>query len=573
MGKGKHNKTRTRGRSDNKTQTGKKKEKKPSQQSHGKKKSRNKNGVLTFSALYIIVAFAFGILSFLLGRGPLTSNFPILEKFYSILPKQVTQFSNNVLYSLGLDEMISKQQTQNKSYFDNNDQIEQNSNSTNNNNNNIIIDSNVQPLTKNRISMDSKTMSTSYFSSSDELNSHNKCDIENWLMKNDISFDGYHVLCVLPSNDQSNGRLIKYHRNGLFNIKTSKQFIFDQFINDDSIDNDDNSEDSDKEKKRQKAFESLRKSLEKVLSIKRTDTQRSQIINKKDRWLKWEMYDIYGRSIDSSNMNKLFYGIILIYEVGLFVYPPIEEGFSRLIKVRNMNPDSILSYGEYISMKLTTLSISPVVLEISGFIANEYCDYIINDSDKHMRKSTVSHMHNTEGNANQWRTSSTHWLKQDDSIVHIIDCQTSSLTHLPLTHQENVQVLRYFEGEQYDSHWDYFDPSLYKGTNMQEKIRGGRNRFLTLFWYMSNVTNGGWTYFPMAFNNQRPKSFKLKKINDCNKGLKVTPKKGNAIIFYSMKPDGNVDPKSLHGACPVGHNQTKWGANKWIWTRPVHGYV
>jgi len=44
--------------------------------------------------------------------------------------------------------------------------------------------------------------------------------------------------------------------------------------------------------------------------------------------------------------------------------------------------------------------------------------------------------------------------------------------------------------------------------------------------------------------------------------------KGSAILFYNIKPDGTFDKYSLHGACPVGSNQTKWGANKWIWNRP-----
>jgi len=57
-------------------------------------------------------------------------------------------------------------------------------------------------------------------------------------------------------------------------------------------------------------------------------------------------------------------------------------------------------------------------------------------------------------------------------------------------------------------------------------------------------------------------------MDDCHTGIKVTPRKGRVIIFYSMKADGSIDPLSLHGACPVGPNEVKWGANKWIWSIP-----
>ena len=46
--------------------------------------------------------------------------------------------------------------------------------------------------------------------------------------------------------------------------------------------------------------------------------------------------------------------------------------------------------------------------------------------------------------------------------------------------------------------------------------------------------------------------------------LKVPPRKGEAIIFYSLLSDGSTDRKSLHGGCPVIEG-TKWSANKWIW--------
>jgi prolyl 4-hydroxylase len=46
------------------------------------------------------------------------------------------------------------------------------------------------------------------------------------------------------------------------------------------------------------------------------------------------------------------------------------------------------------------------------------------------------------------------------------------------------QVLRYQEGQRYDSHHDFFDPKYYtKDERVQEMIDGGRrNRLITVFW-------------------------------------------------------------------------------------------
>jgi len=76
-------------------------------------------------------------------------------------------------------------------------------------------------------------------------------------------------------------------------------------------------------------------------------------------------------------------------------------------------------------------------------------------------------------------------------------------------------VLRYDEGQQYDSHWDYFDYNLYKGTEMEDKIRGGNNRLATVFWYMNDVDVGGWTYFPRAGQLPNPKVEFVLCLCDC----------------------------------------------------------
>jgi hypothetical protein len=44
---------------------------------------------------------------------------------------------------------------------------------------------------------------------------------------------------------------------------------------------------------------------------------------------------------------------------------------------------------------------------------------------------------------------------------------------------------------------------------------------------------------------------------------------GLATLFYGLRPDGQLDPFSLHAGCPpTADNGTKWAVNKWFWTEP-----
>lgn len=91
---------------------------------------------------------------------------------------------------------------------------------------------------------------------------------------------------------------------------------------------------------------------------------------------------------------------------------------------------------------------------------------------------------------------------------------------------------------------------------------GKKNRLATVFWYLSDVAQGGETAFP-RFGGSEPRS-----MQDCGIGLLVKPEKGKVIIFYSLKMNGETDDKSLHGACPVKEG-VKYAGNKWVWNEAM----
>ena len=51
-----------------------------------------------------------------------------------------------------------------------------------------------------------------------------------------------------------------------------------------------------------------------------------------------------------------------------------------------------------------------------------------------------------------------------------------------------------------------------------------------------------------------------------NIGARVAPTNRSAVFWYNLLPNGKIDRRSLHAACPVFVG-SKWVSNKWIHER------
>jgi len=108
-------------------------------------------------------------------------------------------------------------------------------------------------------------------------------------------------------------------------------------------------------------------------------------------------------------------------------------------------------------------------------------------------------------------------------------------------------LIRYEIGQQYLPHNDFFarDDSGLKFIGNQGQ------RIATVLTYLHSPEEGGETIFPNAEGGP----------------LLVNATAGDAVLFWSVTPDGKEDHRSLHGGNPVIKG-VKWAMTRWIRQKP-----
>lgn len=120
---------------------------------------------------------------------------------------------------------------------------------------------------------------------------------------------------------------------------------------------------------------------------------------------------------------------------------------------------------------------------------------------------------------------------------------------IPEENQEGFQILHYQDGQKYEPHHDFFHDKM-----NQSPSRGGQ-RLATVLMYLTTPEEGGETVFPHADRKVTGPEW-----SECAKqGLAVKARRGDALMFFSLRPDGTEDDTSLHGSCPTTKGE-KWCA-------------
>lgn len=192
--------------------------------------------------------------------------------------------------------------------------------------------------------------------------------------------------------------------------------------------------------------------------------------------------------------------------------------------------------------QIEELRISPRLMHLKGFLSEEECDHLIEMVQEKIAPSTTVDPDTGELIVVESRTSSsTHLWLGETPVIAGVEARIAELAKLPVENGEGLQVLHYGPGQEYKPHFDFFDPAL-KGSHVV--LAYGGQRVLTCIMYLNTVEDGGETHFPEV-------------------DRKIAPRKGDAILFYNILPDGEVDRMSLHASLPVISGE-KWVATKWM---------
>ncbi|KAE9617999.1 putative procollagen-proline 4-dioxygenase [Lupinus albus] len=207
---------------------------------------------------------------------------------------------------------------------------------------------------------------------------------------------------------------------------------------------------------------------------------------------------------------------------------------------------------------VTQVSWHPRAFLYKGFLSEKECNHLINKAKVKLRKSMVADNESGKGLVSEVRTSSgMFFTKAQDKIIAEIEDRIATWTFLPIDNGEPIQVLRYEHGQKYEPHFDYF--------NDKYNIQFGGHRMATVLMYLSNVEKGGETVFPDS--ELRLSQRKDNTWSECARaGYAVKPKKGDALLFFSLHLNATTDIMSLHQSCPVIQGE-KWSATKWIHVR------
>ncbi|KAL3840175.1 hypothetical protein ACJIZ3_024766 [Penstemon smallii] len=202
------------------------------------------------------------------------------------------------------------------------------------------------------------------------------------------------------------------------------------------------------------------------------------------------------------------------------------------------------------------LSWEPRAFLYHNFLSKEECEHLINLAKPHMKKSTVVDSKTGKSKDSRVRTSSGMFLTRGrDKVIRDIEKRIADFTFIPAEHGEGLQVLHYEVGQKYEPHYDYFLDEF--------NTKNGGQRIATVLMYLSDVEEGGETIFPAAKGNFSAVPGWNEMAECAKRGLAVKPNMGDALLFWSMRPDATLDATSLHGGCPVIKGN-KWSSTKWL---------
>lgn len=210
--------------------------------------------------------------------------------------------------------------------------------------------------------------------------------------------------------------------------------------------------------------------------------------------------------------------------------------------VTSNGPSTLALEGRGIRVLMSCLL--PRIVLFGNVLSRAECESLIALARPRVRRSTVVDLETGGSQMHSARTSSsTEFERGATPLIERIERRLAALVDWPYEHGEGMQVLRYEPGQEYEPHFDWFDPASPGAGPLLE--RGGQ-RVATIIMYLNDPECGGGTSFPDAH-------------------LEIAAVRGNALFFSYDRP--HAATRTLHGGMPLVRGE-KWVATKWLRERP-----
>lgn len=214
------------------------------------------------------------------------------------------------------------------------------------------------------------------------------------------------------------------------------------------------------------------------------------------------------------------------------------------------------------SKVVETLSWSPRVFLLKNFLSDEECEHLIELGEKKLERSTVVNSDESVAVSTARTSFGTFVTRRLTETLQRVEDRVAKYSGIPWEHQEQLQLLRYRDGQEYVAHHDGIISE------------NGGKRIATVLMFLREPTSGGETSFPQGTPLPETKAAFLAnkdKLSECGwndgNGFSVIPKKGEAVLFFSFHINGTNDPFANHASCPT-LGGTKYTATKWIHENP-----
>jgi hypothetical protein len=205
---------------------------------------------------------------------------------------------------------------------------------------------------------------------------------------------------------------------------------------------------------------------------------------------------------------------------------------------------SLIDLGAWFHVpKYAIVSASPRIAVVEAFASPEICDWLIARARPRLGPAKVFDLLSGAPTHEAVRDNSEcHFTIDDgDLILQFLRSRIAAVTELFVPGLEATAVLHYTVGQRFLPHYDFLDDT-HPG-HAKDMARGGQ-RVLTFLLSLNDDYEGGETQFPILNKRYRGR-------------------KGGALFFWNVEPDGSVDKRTLHSGLPPTSGE-KWMLSQWI---------